>query len=255
MESSVYAYLDQLEDRHWWFSARRQILFPLIDKLMADQPDGLILDVGCGTGGTVAALTDKYDCLGIDASELAISLARDRHPTSRFECGVMPEVIEPYRSRASVYLLMDVLEHIQDDQKFLSDLVENMQPGSSLIITVPARQVLWSQHDISAHHFRRYEARELLALLKSQPVELRTLTFFNTRLYPLIWLARVAGRFFNRAADDYTAELRLPLAPVNRLLENVFSSERHRVLTALRDREIVARGRGVSLLAVLHSPA
>ncbi|MDP7191485.1 MAG: hypothetical protein QF553_06445 [Alphaproteobacteria bacterium] len=56
MKPEMFAIHADVESRHWWFQARRHILFPLIREAMSRESGDLIVDVGCGTGGTVAAL-------------------------------------------------------------------------------------------------------------------------------------------------------------------------------------------------------
>ena len=62
---------------------------------------------------------------------------------------------------AEFVALLDVLEHQEDDKGFLRSLVDKMQPGSTLLLTVPALQGLWSQWDEALGHFRRYDKASL----------------------------------------------------------------------------------------------
>jgi 2-polyprenyl-3-methyl-5-hydroxy-6-metoxy-1,4-benzoquinol methylase len=252
MDRSVYSLHAELEDHHWWFKARRRILFPLIDDVMHEQSKTLVIDVGCGTGGTVAALTGRYKCLGVDASRLAIDSALSRYPNASFEYGDVTGIADSVLSEAGLFLLMDVLEHIQDDHVFLGNLVKKMRPGSSLLITVPAKKSLWSQHDVTAQHVRRYEEDELLALFADQPLELRAITYFNSRLYPLIWLARAVGRMSGRTAGSDGTDLAVPPKLLNSFLEYIFAGERNSVRAAVKKGSTVIQGRGVSLLALLQ---
>jgi len=254
MDSSVYALHAQLEDQHWWFKARRRIVMPLIDDVMQNHSEDLVVDIGCGTGGTVAALTSKYRCLGVDASELAINSARDRYPESSFECVDVTGIADSVLSETSLFLLMDVLEHIEDDHLFLSGLVDRMRPGSKILVTVPAKKSLWSQHDVTAQHVRRYEADDLLMLFADQPLELQAIKYFNSRLYPLIWLARAVGRMSGHTLGSEGTDLANPPKLLNNFLEHIFAGERHAVRAAVEKGNVVPQGYGVSLLALLHLP-
>ena len=65
-------------------------------------------------------------------------------------------------------LLMDVLEHVDDDRSFLGTLVEeNLQPGARVLISVPAWQQLFSEHDVALKHFRRYHPRACADLIEA----------------------------------------------------------------------------------------
>ena len=65
---------------------------------------------------------------------------------------------------SNVFLLMDVLEHIDKDQEFLSQIVERAKHGSEFFISVPSFPVLWSQRDVELGHFRRYTKSSLKRL-------------------------------------------------------------------------------------------
>ena len=58
---------------------------------------------------------------------------------------------------------LDVIEHTPDDRATLPELRRVTRPGGWLLVTVPAYQALWSQHDEANHHFRRYSRRMLRA--------------------------------------------------------------------------------------------
>ena len=129
MKDQVFALHARLEQRHWWFRGRRAIVMPLIERV-SPRNQCTIVDVGCGTGGTVEALSKRYRCIGVDSSELAISTAHDLYPAAQFRCGVVPRDIQDLQDDAGVYLLMDVLEHIEEDKAFLQRIVAFARPGS-----------------------------------------------------------------------------------------------------------------------------
>lgn len=126
-------------------------------------------------------------------------------------------------------LLLDVLEHVEDDKVFLSDLITSMKAGASLLLTVPAHMSLWTDHDVLSGHQRRYDAESLQLLWEELPVRLRLFTPFNTYLYPFAKLVRSLKRLTGCGGLD----LWLPPRPLNMLLTMVFSSETRRLLKAL----------------------
>ncbi len=79
-----------IEQRHWWFVARRQILCRLVAEVLLPSPETVVIDVGCGTGGNIAALAPQYRCVGIDTSDEAIELARQRFAQVQFIAGRAP---------------------------------------------------------------------------------------------------------------------------------------------------------------------
>ena len=71
----------------------------------------------------------------------------------------------PSPTNASTSIVMtDVLEHLDDQAGTLSALRERLRPGGWLLMTVPAMSWMWSDHDVTHHHRRRYQAAELRTL-------------------------------------------------------------------------------------------
>ena len=111
-------------------------------------------------------------------------------------------------------------------------------------MTVPAHQWMWSAHDVVNHHKRRYSKASLRALIERSPLELESVGYLNSLLFPLAVVQRMASKLARR--ED--AELGIPPGPVNSLLSSIFAFERHAV------------GRlplpmGLSLLAVASAPS
>ena len=257
MKPEMFNIHADVEARHWWFEARRRILFPLIRQVMAEQEGGLVVDVGCGTGGTVAALCEEYDCLGIDDSKLAIETAQATYPPAThsragFRHGRMPDDLRDLAPRVGLYLLMDVLEHVENDCAFLADLIALARPGTHILITVPAGAELWSRHDVTAGHLRRYDLDDFTSLWQGQDAAPRLVTFFNSRLYPLIRLARYTGNYFGASCGRGGSDFHVPPYPANALLQGIFAGEGGRILSHLDGPETMAYGRGVSLLALIR---
>lgn len=252
MEDPVYDLYAELEDCHWWFEGRRRIIYPLIEKRMSEHPGKMIVDVGCGTGGNIAALARNYNCVGLDVSEKAIGYAKNKYPHCSFLQGVMPKDLKEVAQTTGIFLAMDVLEHIADDKKFFDDLVNISQPGSYIFITVPAKPALWSRHDEMSGHYRRYERDTLEALFNDAPVEVQMVTYFNSRLYPLVWIIRKIGQLLGKSSGHDDTDLSLPPDVINRLLVNIFSSEAALVAELAEGKRLSGFKTGVSLMSVLR---
>lgn len=165
MQLEQFQLNSEIELRHWWFVARRRILSGLLSQIVPAGPETVVVDVGCGTGGNVGALGETYTCVGIDPSADAVRLAQERFPKVRFLCGHAPHDLGDWAAQASAFLATDVLEHIQDDSAFLAELVAAASPGTYFLLTVPADMKLWSPHDQSHGHYRRYDLAQLGATL------------------------------------------------------------------------------------------
>lgn len=251
MQSAQFQLHAEIEERHWWFVARRMIVRRLVEALAPLQNRTLIVDVGCGTGANIASFRDAYDCLGVDASSEAIELAQQRFPNVRFLAGHAPDALGAAAQEAGLFLMMDVLEHVQDDFEVLSRLVAASRPGAHFLLTVPADMALWSAHDASFGHYRRYDRRRFERVWSGLPVTCRLLSHFNSRLYWLIRAIRCKNQLRGKAAGAAGTDFWLPAAPINRSLEWVFLGESKRLLRGLAGNARPYK-RGASLIAVLR---
>lgn len=241
----------EVEEKHWWFCGRRRIMRELVHRIAPPARDVTVVDIGCGTGGNIASLAEDYTCFGIDRSEEAIRLARSRFPNVRFVCGSDLDLSE-VGGRVRIFLLMDVLEHVPDDSVFLSGLLKQLRPGDYLLLTVPADMGLWSPHDVSFGHYRRYDIRQLETLCSAQPVAIRLISYFNARLYPLVKTVRTLSRLRGRTWGSAGTDLKMPAWPLNGLLKRIFEGEAEALVNLLETKRSRGYGFGVSLVALLR---
>jgi SAM-dependent methyltransferase len=240
-----------LEDRHWWFAARRRIVGDLVNVLVPPSKSALVVDVGCGTGGNTGRLATQYRCIGIDASPEAVDLARERFPQATFLCGTFDD-LGPQAPEVRAVLMMDVLEHVADDFEFFSKIAAALAPGAHVVVTVPAGVDLWGQHDIASLHYRRYDLERLERVWSGLPFTSLLSTPFNSRLYPLVKLARSVNARLNRTSGDQGTDLKVPIGFVNNALLKIFGSESVQLQRALGENRARAFDFGVSLIAVLR---
>ncbi len=242
MRPEIYKEMAQVQDRHWWFVARRRILDRVITALKLPG-DAQILEIGCGPGGNLAMLQGHGQLQALETDPQARELAADLG-ICPVEAGALPEPL-PFPSAAfDLVCLFDVLEHIENDSSALQAVAGLLKPGGRILITVPAYAWLWSAHDEAHHHQRRYTAPSLERVARAAGLVPRRLGYFNTLLFPLIAAIRSLRRLTGKSADSDAA---LPSPGLNRLLTAIFGFERH----------LLPLGTfpcGTSVLAVLENP-
>jgi SAM-dependent methyltransferase len=239
-----------LEDRHWWFAARRGIIGSLARELV--EGDAVAVEVGCGTGGVLSGLPEGLRRVGVDPSPRAIELGRRLHPGLELRLGLAPDDVMDVLPSAGIVLLCDVLEHIRDDVGTLRRVVACLRPGSIVLITVPAHHALWSPHDERHGHERRYELEELEGLWRPLPLRTLLVSPLNWRLYPLARAVRIINRRRRGTFGPSGTDLVLPTPPINALMTRIFASEGPVLVDALHGRRPPSGRRGVSWLAVLQ---
>lgn len=221
MERSVYDSMAELDERHWWYRARREVLAALIRRRVRPPRQAKILEIGCGTGHNLAMLAEfgEVDALEVDAGARAVA---EKRLGRRVLSAPLPElegVAEGYYDMIGAF---DVIEHIADDQAAIASIARRLKPGGKLVVAVPAHQWMWSAHDTVNHHHRRYSKRALKRLITASPLQLEAIGFFNSLLFPLA----VAQRLASRVSGKDSSDLKLPPRPVNYALERGFAAER-----------------------------
>jgi SAM-dependent methyltransferase len=245
-----------IEDAPWWFAARRRIVTELVHDLVPPSKDTLVIDVGCGTGGNTGALAKEYRAIGVDAQPEAIAFASKRFPDAQFVCGPVPRVLGSLFGEASIVLMMDVLEHVEDDFEIFSAIAAETRPETYFLLTVPAEPRLWSKHDETSQHFRRYEVPRFEHVWQGLPFTKLMCSHYNARLYPLVKLVRSVNAKLGRTSGGADTDLVVPIAPVNRALSSMFGGEAAKLRRALAERRgSGAYDSGVSLIAVLRREA
>jgi SAM-dependent methyltransferase len=252
MQSAQFQLHAQIEQSHWWFVARRQILSAVVNAVLPPSQETTIVDVGCGTGANLAGLADQYDCVGIDSSSEAIRLASGRFPQVRFIHGHAPRDVGSLMQRARLILATDVLEHVSDDFRLLSELLAATAPGTYFLLTVPAELALWSEHDKAFGHYRRYDQERFEQVWQGLPVTPLFVSHFNARLYPMVKWIRRWNRWRGRAGGVAGTDFLLPTAFSNFLLTQCFSGERHKLAGLAKGEPLTPYRFGVSLMALLR---
>lgn len=163
--------------RHPWETARAAFLIDAVDHLL--QPDARVVDVGAGDAFIAAAVRARVsDVTCFDAGFSADDVAR------LSALGLRASTTAP-AGPFDLALLLDVLEHVDDDRGFLGAVVDRVVGGGHVLISVPCWPRLFSAHDRALAHVRRYTPATCRALAHSAGLELvRSGGFFHGLLLP-----------------------------------------------------------------------
>lgn len=225
MEPSAYVQMSQVERVHWWYVARRDIIRQTIKSLNLPN-NAKILEVGCGTGGNLSMLSEFGQVSAIEMDKNAIKIANDESAKNKvdIQIGSMPNDNPFSEEQFDLIVLFDVLEHIELDQETLHALYACLKSGGNIVISVPAYQWLWGQHDVQLHHKRRYLKGEVIAKLGNAGFNIQNATYFNTLLFPLA----AAIRFWEKLTKNTdVVGQKTPSNLINAVLTAVFRFERH----------------------------
>jgi SAM-dependent methyltransferase len=219
------AYARQYQDlwrRHWWWVARHRLVIEKVAGLLPaagpGRPAARLLDIGCAGGVAFDDLSRFGEVYGLEPDPLLCASAGPWQPR------IEPVAFDASYTAPRAYdlvLMLDVLEHIEDDAGALAGLFRLLRPGGHLLLTVPALPSLWSAHDEANHHYRRYRAGALRRLLAGDGfdvVECRYAFFWSLGLlYARRWLARRRGASYRVSIPP--AVINLPFRWLSRLEE------------------------------------
>ena len=212
--ASLYAHLYR---NHWWWRARESILVDVLRGLRGTLPDRpSAIDVGCGDGLFFEAIREATggEVRGIEVDEALLDPAGPHR--SRISTKPMGDPCYDDPSwRADLMTALDVLEHLDDDQRAAEGLAAMLRPGGVLVATVPAFEVLWDHHDDRNCHRRRYSPRGLRRLLEGAGLRVSR----SRLLFPSLFLPKLAVAISNRWLPRHAiVQHALPPGPINAAL-------------------------------------
>ncbi len=191
------AFCFAVEDRSFWFAHRNRIIVEAVRRF---PPAGPIADIGAGNGFVSLALTQAgFPTMVIEPGPAGARNARSRG-LSPVVCATLDDAaLEP--ASLSAGGLFDVLEHIDDERRFLAELRRVLAPGARLYLTVPAFRWLWSSEDDLVGHHRRYSIAALRRALEQCGFEVDYATYFFAPLPAPLLLLRTIPSLLRRAND------------------------------------------------------
>jgi hypothetical protein len=194
LESHLQRQLTHSRD-FFWHKVRWRAVRSL---LPVDEPFTL-LDVGAGAGLLGEYLQRDRPRATYRFVEPLESLTE--HLTATFGPGADWNGLDAYPG-VHFATALDVIEHIEDDFEFCAGLAAKLDPGATVVITVPAMTWLWSPWDTALGHYRRYDKARLRAPLEAAGLEVLELSYLFPEMVPPALLRRSR----RRAQDDGSAE-------------------------------------------------
>ena len=210
----------KVESFHWWFAVRRKLLKSILSSISIPV-NCLAIDIGCGAGSNLKVLVSEgLNAIGLDQSIYALTLVRSKGEFTLL-AGDLNRL--PIKTKSvGLIIAMDILEHLEDDSKGISESYRALTKGGILILTVPAFKFLWGIQDVVTGHKRRYSRKEITKKLKENGFDILKSSYFNFFLFFPILIARRIIRFLGFKIESEN-EVNFPL--INFFLKAIFSLE------------------------------
>jgi SAM-dependent methyltransferase len=215
----------ELYENHWWFRVRERVILELLHRR---QPPGgwkTILDIGCGDGLFFPELMRLGEVEGVEP--VAEIIGPDNPFRERIHVGPFDETFRPCK-RYSLILMLDVLEHLEDPATALRQAVSLLQPGGSILITVPAFLLLWTSHDTLNDHYTRYTKASFRRVAKEAAMNVSESRY----LFFWLFLAKLGVRAKEGIFGSKPGIPKVPKQNVNHFLASISHLE-EKVLGAL----------------------
>lgn len=183
--------------RHPWELARLEVVKDILKtytpKLLESGTN--ILDMGCGDTWFIEQLFLDFPEIKAYGVDIAFSEEMLTQLNQKYKNGGIPikvsRAMDEFKpeelEQIDLVLLLDVIEHIEDDISFLSQLRKEraITNNTVVLITVPAYQQLFCQHDVFLEHYRRYTNTSLIEHIeKAGYTPLHKGYFFSSLLVP-----------------------------------------------------------------------
>jgi len=227
---SASSWCFEVEQYSFWFRHRNRCISAVLERF---PPAGAVFDIGGGNGFVTLAIRDMgYEAVLVEPSIVGVqnAVARGISPVvcaTLEDAGFCPQTLPAAG-------MFDVVEHIADDRLFLSTMHRLLIPGGRLYITVPAYNILWSDEDDYAGHYRRYTRYTLVQALKDVGFHVEYTTYIFAMLpLPIFALRSLPCRLGLRRGinvEQERREHRQMRGIIGRLVELLFEAELHAIL-------------------------
>src|SRR5688572_13444921 len=212
------------EDRHFWFKGLRRSAKVMLDAELKGRRVRRIIDCGTGTGRNLDWLRHYGPALGVERSLSGLTVALAHHrPVVRASVAALPIAsgsVDLATSFDVLYCLPDDVEPIA-----LAEMVRVLRPGGLALFNVAALDILHGSHSTLTMELRRYTRARLRTRVEGAGLRVKRMSYTNCTTFPMTLAVRALDRWSGRAATASDAELQVPAAPVNAILNLALSAE------------------------------
>lgn len=225
MKSQIYEKMHETESFHWWFCGKREIVLSLIkDKVIKNNSKSMqIIDFGCGCGLMLGHLEQFGVVTGVDFSEQALEYCKIKFDGRLLACNLSEEI--KWEEKFDLAVALDIVEHIENDSAVVKNIFNALNMNGEAILTVPALQFLWSDHDENCMHIKRYNLSKFKTILEKAGFTIEYISYYNFFLFPIVVLLRLTTRFL-RINKNSGLENDIKDNFINKILYRIFSTEK-----------------------------
>jgi SAM-dependent methyltransferase len=195
---------DSTEKRHPWELSRCKAVRLILEMIPAPDEEFRLLDVGCGDGYISHEMAKDHRIRSITGIDIHLSeeqAAEMGSPGDKVTFHTRYDDLK--RNHYNLALLLDVMEHVEQDGAYLCDIVwKYISPGGFVVITAPAYRFLFGSHDRFLKHYRRYSRKELLGLIRSANLSCLVSGYLFFSLLPPRFLSIAFEKLFPSKAED-----------------------------------------------------
>ncbi len=187
--------------RHPWEIARAKALKSILDDTAVLGGGSRVLDIGCGDGFTINSVCGGV-CGTIDAVDSSLTPELIADFSARYSSVNFHNSLAGLGNNYNLITAFDVIEHNEDDFGFLQSIIEHAASGANILLTAPAFNSLFSQHDVMLKHYRRYNKKELAEVVERAGLRVKCSGY----LFGSLLLCRFVMKKFQRVIGSSGAE-------------------------------------------------
>lgn len=196
-------------NRHLWELSRRNSILSLLKR---NNHNFKYADIGSGDMYFIESLK-QYTINPIYAVDVNYDGEKNHQDDKVI---ILKDILQINEFELDCVFLMDVLEHIKDENSILGPIKRRIGTNCEIIVTVPAYQFLFSDHDYFLKHYRRYNSSSLISVLKKNGYYVKECFYFYISLFIIRSFNKLLSvLFFNKPKTKNLGVGNWPYASTN----------------------------------------